>query len=80
LKGEYKVNCADESGSDVADHCRYYALSDPSKPLFQESCDHQHDKRCDDCDKLRNALTDSSELLKTVTTLHRKRNQILSLT
>ena len=64
LKGEYKVNCADDIGSTMADHCRLFALPDPSEKLYQENCNHEHDRRCDDGEKLKKALTDSSETPK----------------
>ena len=64
LKGEYKVNCADDTGSTIADHCRLFALSDPIEKFYQENCNHEHDRRCDDCEKLKKALTDSSKILK----------------
>ena len=34
LKGEYKANCQNQT-SEVADHCRVYALSDPKVKEFQ---------------------------------------------
>ena len=40
-----KANCGDVSGSEVADNCRNFALSDPNEVLFQQPCNHQHDKR-----------------------------------
>ena len=73
LKGEYKVNCADDTGSTVTDHCKLFALSDPSEKLFQENCNHKHDRRFDDSEKLKKALTDSSEILKIAANLTQKK-------
>ena len=47
LKGEYKVDCADDTGSNVAGYCRLFALSDPSETWFQENYNHEYDKRSD---------------------------------
>ena len=63
LKGEYKVNCAEDTRSAIADHFRLFALFDPSEKLYQENCNHKHD-RCDDCEKLKKAPIDSSEILE----------------
>ena len=45
-------------------HCKLFALPDPSEKLYQENCNHEHDRRCDDGEKLEKALTDSSEIPK----------------
>ena len=57
LKGEYKSNCKDLS-SEIADHCRAYALSDPKVKEFQLKCDHKHQKLCTDCENLKTVLGD----------------------
>ena len=44
--------------SEVADHCRSFALSDPNNSLFQEKCDHDHAEICCECYKLNNVLAD----------------------
>ena len=41
----------------MADHCRSFALSDPKEPLFQVTCDHQHDDVCEQCAVLASTLT-----------------------
>ena len=42
--------------STVADHCRWFALSDPKEPAFQAQCDHDHEDSCDRCDQLASTL------------------------
>ena len=41
----------------MADHCRSFALNDPKEPLFQVTCDHQHDDICEQCAVLASTLT-----------------------
>ena len=48
LKTNYKVHCK-EDGSPCADHCRAFALSDPSIEAFKQECNHQHNLQCDMC-------------------------------
>ena len=55
LKGEYKSHCL-EAESRVGDHCRKFALSDPQEREYQETCDHQHDEPCYDCEGLKDVL------------------------
>ena len=38
--------------SNVQDHCRVFALSDPKDTDYQVHCSHDHDARCDQCDLL----------------------------
>ena len=52
LKGEYKVNCSSLE-SQIADHCRQFALSDPNIPEFMSTCSHKHDMKCDNCELLK---------------------------
>ena len=42
--------------STVADHRRWFALSDPKEPAFQAQCDHDHKDSCDRCDQLASTL------------------------
>ena len=72
MKGEYKVDCADDTGSNVAGYCRLFALSDPSETWFQENYNHEYDKRSDNWEKVKEALTDSSQILKIVANLTSK--------
>ncbi|RMX44155.1 hypothetical protein pdam_00002470, partial [Pocillopora damicornis] len=37
--------------SKVSDHCRIYALSDPSNAEFRGSCDHLHNEPYEQCGK-----------------------------
>ena len=52
LKTNYKVHCK-EDGSPCADHCRAFALSDPSIEAFKQECNHQHNLQCDMCEGLK---------------------------
>ena len=52
LKTNYKVHCK-EDGSPCADHCRVFALSDPSDEAFKQECGHQHNLQCDMCEGLK---------------------------
>ncbi|CAB4022715.1 Hypothetical predicted protein, partial [Paramuricea clavata] len=45
LKGDYKIHIS--SNSEVADHCRTYALSFPNDENYTNSCDHEHKGKCD---------------------------------
>ena len=42
--------------SEVPDHCRIYALSDPSNAEFRGSCDHLHNESCEQCYELQEVL------------------------
>ena len=42
--------------SEVLDHCRIYALSDPSNAEFQGSCDHLYNKSCVQCYELEEVM------------------------
>ena len=57
LKGDYKSHCKSKT-SEIADHCRAYALSDPKVKEFQEKCDHEHKKKCASCEELKKVLKD----------------------
>ena len=64
LKGNYKAHCSMDSCQQIADHCRQYALSAPSQPMFQSKCTLLHDTHCNDCEKLRNATLSIEEYVK----------------
>ena len=51
----------------VPDHCRQYALSDPTDRDFQVLCDHQHTYQCDRCDAMGEALLDIKNALVMMT-------------
>ncbi|XP_013404412.1 uncharacterized protein LOC106169495 [Lingula anatina] len=53
LKMEYKIHVTKQSS--VPDHCCQFALSDGSD-FFSSHCDHPHDKSCDSCESLCDAL------------------------
>ena len=55
LKTDYKVHCQ-ESESPCADHCRAFALSDPSDKEFQVKCFHQHTMECENCENLKSTV------------------------
>ena len=61
LKGDYKTNCKHFT-SEIADHCRALALSDPKLEEFQHKCDHQHSQSCMHCDDLKGVLDDFRQL------------------
>ncbi|KAL9962183.1 hypothetical protein ACROYT_G031264 [Oculina patagonica] len=50
LKTDYKVHVS--ASSNVADHCRVYALNDPKDRDYQSQCSHEHNTSCDNCDDL----------------------------
>ena len=52
------------NASGVPDHCRIYALSDPTDAEFQGTCDHLHDESCTQCSELEEVMrTIQSECL-----------------
>ena len=51
----------------VPDHCRQYALSDPTDWDFQVLCDHQHTDQRDHCDVMGEALLDIKNALAMMT-------------
>ena len=63
LKTDYVVHCK-EKGSPCADHCRLYALSDPTDADFQTQCKHKHYILCGRCESLRSVLKDIEEMVK----------------
>ena len=52
LTTDYKVHCREEV-SLCADHCRQFALSDPSDPDLQIQCNHPHTVICDNCEDIK---------------------------
>ena len=42
----------------VPDHCRQFALSDPTDPSYQTLCNHDHSEVCDRCNLLSKTLLD----------------------
>ena len=40
----------------IADHCSMYALSDSKESPFKSTCNHSHDKRCMQCETLKDVL------------------------
>jgi len=62
--------------SRVADHCRQYALSDPSDRNSHVLCEHQHIDQCDRCDAMEEALLDIKTALAMIDRReHRRRCQ-----
>ena len=51
----------------VPDHCRQYALRDPTDRDFQVLFDHQHTDQCDRCDAMGEALLDIKNALAMMT-------------
>ncbi|CAB3999109.1 Retrovirus-related Pol poly [Paramuricea clavata] len=62
LKSDYLVHCKEESP--CPDHCRHFALSDPTDKLLQESCDHEHSLFCDRCEDLKQVISDIEEAIQ----------------
>ena len=62
LKTDYKVSCQGKN-SLCADHCKVFALSDPTDKDFQASCDHQHTALCSDCEDIKITI---AEIKKTI--------------
>ena len=55
--------------SSIADHCRQYALSDPSDSDYQSSCDdHTHQDVCDRCEEMTTVLHKIEEAIKIMPT------------
>ncbi|CAH3146260.1 unnamed protein product, partial [Porites lobata] len=54
LKAEYKAHVAESVTN--ADHCSTYALSDSKEDPFKSTCNHSHDKRCMQCETLKDVL------------------------
>ena len=55
LKMDYKIHTANESP--CADHCRVFALS-RIETEYNGQCQHQHTITCDQCEDLKNAVSD----------------------
>ncbi|XP_071947533.1 uncharacterized protein [Antedon mediterranea] len=79
LKGDYKVitilfkylvyillQIHISNHSEVADHCRAYALSSCEDKYYQTVCDHDHNARCDRCRIFPEALSEILEALNEV--------------
>ena len=60
----YQVHVSKESS--VPDHCRSYALSDPSDPDFQATCTHKHTDYCDRCNQVEEVFGNIDEALALV--------------
>lgn len=67
LKTQYKVHCRESSSS--ADHCYTYALSDEKEKNFQESCDHEHNSVCRNCEELKNVIQEIESKCQDKTTI-----------
>ncbi|CAB3981551.1 SURP and G-patch domain-containing 1 [Paramuricea clavata] len=64
LKGDYKIHIS--SNSEVAHHCRTYALSFPNNENYTTSCDHEHKGKCDRCSIFPETLADICASLEEV--------------
>jgi hypothetical protein len=56
LTTDYAVHCNEETP--CPDHCRKFALSDPTDEQFQELCSHEHSLFCERCEDLKGTLYD----------------------
>jgi hypothetical protein len=63
LKTEYKMNCSPET-SECADHCRRFALSDPTDAKFKAVCSHSHTLVCHQCGELKTTLKEVEATIK----------------
>ncbi len=63
LRTDYKVSCQGEN-SLCADHCKVFALSDPTDKDFESSCEHQHTALCSDCEDLKTTIAEISKLIE----------------
>ena len=63
LTTDYTVHCNEEGP--CPDHCRNFALSDPTDESFQEKCSHEHSLFCDRCEDLKATLNDVLEKIQT---------------
>ncbi|XP_071180114.1 uncharacterized protein [Mytilus edulis] len=61
LKSDYKIHIKEESN--VADHCRKFALSDAKNVEYQDECTHIHDHICQDCEQINELLEGLKNLL-----------------
>ena len=50
-------NQVNVTSSGVPDHCRKYALNDPTDSNFRGSCDHTHNLLCERCKELKSVLS-----------------------
>ena len=70
LKQDYSTHVVHDSTKDSSsvspDHCRYFALSDPKKDEFRESCTHSHSIECDRCEELRHLFASLDEAIGNV--------------
>ena len=75
--------------SEVPDHCRIYALSDPSNAEFRGSCDHLHNESCEQCydlqevlctieDECSSALSSAEDQADMLHTIKQARDDIIS--
>ena len=57
LKTNYRVNCQ-EHDSLCVDHCRPFALSDPTDKDFRIKCGYNHSFICENCDNLNTTMNE----------------------
>ncbi len=63
LKTNYRADCTVDH-SLIADHCKSYALSDPTDTDFQTLCDHQHPSSCGRCVDLKAVLQEIENVVQ----------------
>ena len=64
LKGDFRAHCSLEDCKGVADNCIKYALSDPTKKLYQNDCNYSsHENSCDQCESLLDAISKITPLV-----------------
>ena len=66
--------------SNIPDHCRAYALSDPKDKDYQMTCPHDHLENCDRCELLASVLADIHDALEKMSNRNVSRDVIEELT
>ena len=66
--------------SNIPDHCRAYALSDPKDKDYQMTCPHDHLENCDRCELLASVLADIHDALEKMSNGNVSRDVIEELT
>ena len=64
LRVNYKLHL--KTASHVPDHCLTYALSDQDTEEYRETCDHDHEMRCEDCERVKTTMKDFEEFLPNI--------------
>ena len=74
LKTSYRCHC-EQDQSECGDHCRKFALSDPTDPHLQEQCTHDHNETCPHCDNINVCLHEIEQVMKSDNTRYYSNEQ-----